>query len=166
MVAFKLGGTNEGGNFDLALGFGTTQAAAVAATHTTLSTQISQLKKKYDAGWEAYDSSLLAPPFQFAGVTGKQWHQLVDEYYLSANVLKASEDKTFPRRWPPDWLSPGASRSGWLLARPGTQLCLHAAILSIWRMRRPKQRSALHRGSQHRPQGHGCDHPCQRLAIG
>jgi glucoamylase len=87
---------SQGGNFDLALGFGTTQSAALAAAHATLSTQISQLKKKYDAGWEAYDASLLAPPSQFAGVTGKQWHQLVDEYYLSANVLKASEDKTFP----------------------------------------------------------------------
>ncbi len=87
---------SQGGNFNLALGFGTTQAAAVAAAHATLSTPVSQLKKEYDAGWKSYDSGLYTPPPQFAGVTGKQWHQLVDQYYLSANVLKASEDKTFP----------------------------------------------------------------------
>jgi glucoamylase len=87
---------SQGGNFTLALGFGTTQAEAIGAASATLSTQVSQLKKQYDAGWEAYDAGLIAPPPQFAGVTGKLWHQLVDEYYLSANVLKASEDKTFP----------------------------------------------------------------------
>jgi hypothetical protein len=31
-----------------------------------------------------------------AGMTGTEWRQLVNEYYLSANVVKASEDKTFP----------------------------------------------------------------------
>ena len=37
-----------------------------------------------------------APPSNFKGVSGSQWKQLVAEYYLSANVVKASEDKTFP----------------------------------------------------------------------
>jgi glucoamylase len=87
---------SQGGNFTLALGFGTTQSQSVGAAAATLSTQVSQLKKKYDAGWEAYDAGLFAPPPQFSGLSGSQWHQLVDEYYLSANVLKASEDKTFP----------------------------------------------------------------------
>src|SRR2546428_9694873 len=31
-----------------------------------------------------------------AGLTKDQWRRLVDAYYLSANVVKASEDKTFP----------------------------------------------------------------------
>jgi glucoamylase len=87
---------SQGGNFTLALGFGATQAAAVGAAQATLSTPLSQLKKDFDAGWQAYDAGLFAPPPQFAGLTGQQWHQLVAEYYLSANVLKASEDKTFP----------------------------------------------------------------------
>jgi glucan 1,4-alpha-glucosidase len=87
---------SRGGNFTLALGFGATQAEAVGAATGTLSTQISQLKKKYDRGWELYDAGLFSPPSHFSGLTGQQWRQLVDEYYLSANVLKASEDKTFP----------------------------------------------------------------------
>jgi glucoamylase len=87
---------SRGGNFTLVLGFGATQAEAVGAAESTLSTPVSQLKKKYDAGWQAYDAGLFTPPPRFAGLSGKQWRQLVDEYYLSANVLKASEDKTFP----------------------------------------------------------------------
>src|SRR5205807_4693092 len=45
---------------------------------------------------DAYDNGLNTPPPNFKGATGNQWHQLVSEYYLSANVVKASEDKTFP----------------------------------------------------------------------
>ncbi len=87
---------SQGGHLMLALGFGTKQADAVSAAEGTLATSFSQLQKSYESGWESYDAGLNAPPPQFAGVTGDQWHQLVDEYYLSANVVKASEDKTFP----------------------------------------------------------------------
>ncbi len=87
---------SQGGHLTLALGFGTKQADAVSAAEGTLATNFSQLTKNYEAGWEAYDAGLNAPPPHFSGVPGDQWHQLVDEYYLSANVVKASEDKTFP----------------------------------------------------------------------
>jgi glucoamylase len=87
---------SHGGMLMLALGFGTKQADAVSAAEGTLATQFSQLQKSYESGWEAYDAGLNAPPSHFNGVSGDQWHQLVDEYYLSANVIKASEDKTFP----------------------------------------------------------------------
>jgi glucoamylase len=87
---------SKGGNVTLALGFGTSQAAAVSATEESLAAQFSQLQKSYEAGWDAYDAGLIAPPSNFGGVPGSQWHQLVDEYYLSANVVKASEDKSFP----------------------------------------------------------------------
>ncbi len=87
---------SKGGNLTLALGFGTSQTAAVSATEGSLATLFSQLQKSYESGWDAYDSGLIAPPSQFSGVPGSQWHQLVAEYYLSANVVKASEDKTFP----------------------------------------------------------------------
>ncbi|HEX9546317.1 MAG TPA: glucodextranase DOMON-like domain-containing protein, partial [Acidimicrobiales bacterium] len=53
-------------------------------------------KKSFDTGWQAYDESLIAPPDRMTGTTNKQWRQLVNAYYLSANVVKASEDKTFP----------------------------------------------------------------------
>src|SRR6266849_3811966 len=87
---------SQGGHLTLALGFGTKQADAVSAAEGTLATSFSQLTKNYETGWESYDAGLNAPPSHFAGVPGDQWHQLVDEYYLSANVVKASEDKTFP----------------------------------------------------------------------
>src|SRR6266699_796539 len=84
------------GMFKLALGFGASQSAAVGAAEASLSTQFSQLQKSYESGWGAYDNGLNTPPPNFKGATGEQWHQLVSEYYLSANVVKASEDKTFP----------------------------------------------------------------------
>ncbi len=87
---------SRGGMFTLALGFGTSQAASVSAAEASLATNFSQLKKSYESGWNAYDSGLNTPPPNFKGVPGNQWHQRVAEYYLSANVVKASEDKTFP----------------------------------------------------------------------
>ena len=87
---------SKGGMFTLALGFGSNQAASVSAAEASLTTNFSQLKKNYESGWNAYDNGLNAPPPNFKGVSGNQWRQLVAEYYLSANVVKASEDKTFP----------------------------------------------------------------------
>jgi len=86
----------RGGMLTLALGFGTSQGSAVGAAEASLATKFNKLQKSFEAGWDAYDSGLIAPPTNFKGVPGNQWHQLVDEYYLSANVVKASEDKTFP----------------------------------------------------------------------
>jgi glucoamylase len=86
----------HGAVFELALGFGTTQTAAVGATEASLSVPMSQVEKSYNSAWDVYDAGLAAPPVNFSGVTGSQWHDLVDEYYLNANVIKASEDKTFP----------------------------------------------------------------------
>jgi glucoamylase len=87
---------SHGGMLTLALGFGTSQATAISAAEGSLATLFSQLQKSYEAGWDAYDAVLTAPPTNFKGVPGNQWLQLVAEYYLSANVVKASEDKTFP----------------------------------------------------------------------
>jgi glucoamylase len=87
---------SHGSLFTLALGFGTSASDAVAAAEASLATPFSQITKSFEDGWAAYDASLNAPPAQMESVSGDRWHQLVDEYYLSANVLKASEDKTFP----------------------------------------------------------------------
>jgi glucan 1,4-alpha-glucosidase len=80
----------------VALGFGTTQAAAVSAAAGSLHAEFAQVRESFQAGWRAYDASLIKPPARQAGITRAQWRQLVDAYYLSANVVKASEDKTFP----------------------------------------------------------------------
>ncbi len=86
----------HGGDFVLALGFGTTQAAAVNAAEATLRAKIKNLQNSYEDAWHDYDAGLKAPPARLAGVSGTVWKSLVDGYYLNANLLKASQDKTFP----------------------------------------------------------------------
>jgi glucan 1,4-alpha-glucosidase len=86
----------DDGDATIALGFGTTQAAAVSAAKGSLRSGFNEISGAYDRGWNGYDSSLVAPPNDMAGLTNDQWRRLVDAYYLSANVVKASEDKTFP----------------------------------------------------------------------
>ncbi len=84
------------GEVTVALGFGTTQAEAVSAAAGSLDVEFDDVRESFDAGWHAYDASLIKPPAHMAGATRSQWRKLVNEYYLSANVVKASEDKTFP----------------------------------------------------------------------
>src|SRR2546429_2940983 len=86
----------EEAGITVALGFGTTQSDAVAAAAGSLRAGFDGVRQSFHAGWRAYDASLIKPPAQVAGVTGAQWRRLVDGYYLSANVVKASVDKTFP----------------------------------------------------------------------
>ena len=69
----------------LALGFGRTQAQSLSAAAASLSRPFGQTQQAYRSGWAGYDAGLRTPPASLRG-----------SYYLSANVLKASEDKTFP----------------------------------------------------------------------
>jgi glucan 1,4-alpha-glucosidase len=80
----------------LALGFGTSQSGAVATAGATVSTPFDALVSKYRSAWLAYDQRLTAPSPNLPGLSPAQQAAAVREYYLSANVLKASEDKTFP----------------------------------------------------------------------
>jgi glucan 1,4-alpha-glucosidase len=84
------------GEFTLALGFGTTQAAAVATSGATLNTPFGSMSGKYSAGWKQYDAGLRNPSNHLPGLSKSQQAAAVREYYTSANVVKASEDKTFP----------------------------------------------------------------------
>jgi glucoamylase len=68
----------------LALGFGRNQAQSVSVARTSVSQPFLLTTAKYLLGWAAYDAGLKRPATQAA------------HYYLSANVLKASEDKTYP----------------------------------------------------------------------
>ncbi|HVN56422.1 MAG TPA: glucodextranase DOMON-like domain-containing protein [Anaerolineaceae bacterium] len=86
----------HGGLFELALGFGQTQAEAVSAEKATLSAPVAKIIESFNRGWKEYDDKLVSPPHAMKGVSPAQWRQLVDEYFLNANVLKASEDKTYP----------------------------------------------------------------------
>src|SRR3954470_11343172 len=48
-----------------------------------------------ERGWNAYDASLVRPRRPH-GASAQHWNDILDEYYLSANYVKAAEDKTFP----------------------------------------------------------------------
>ena len=82
--------------FTLALGFGGSQAEAVQAAEQSLADGFPAARKSYEHGWAQYDGGLTQPPGRFAGITNPRWNDLVAEYFTSANVIKASEDKTFP----------------------------------------------------------------------
>ena len=84
------------GTVTLALGFGRTQAGALSTARGSLSAPFAVKELKYLAGWVAYDASLNRPPARYPGEPASATARLVQRYYLSANVLKASEDKTFP----------------------------------------------------------------------
>ncbi len=86
----------RGGDFSLALGFGPSQSGAVAAAEQTLTRPFVVLRFLYELGWRIYDQGLNALPNALPGVSGALARALGDEYYLNANLLKASEDKTFP----------------------------------------------------------------------
>jgi glucan 1,4-alpha-glucosidase len=74
----------DGRDVTLALGFGRTRSGALAAA--AVNRPFDAVVAQYEHGWQVYDRTLHQPPTtQFAG-----------SYYLSANVLKASEEKTFP----------------------------------------------------------------------
>jgi len=80
----------------LALGFGATQAQSVAVAQGSLSRPFGPTEAAYLRGWAVYDAGLRSPPLRFPGLTPSQAANLIRHYYLSANVLKASEDKTYP----------------------------------------------------------------------
>ncbi len=83
--------------FTLALGFGATQDKAVKAAEHSLGDGFDHARKAYSAGWARYDDGLNDPSKKlkhlFGGADSKR---LIAQYYAAANVIKASEDKTFP----------------------------------------------------------------------
>jgi glucoamylase len=80
----------------LALGFGPTQAAAVQTAESSLARRFERALHESREGWAAYDRRLNDPPKKLAGLAHGRADELRDSYFVSANVLKASEDKTFP----------------------------------------------------------------------
>lgn len=85
----------RGDDFTLALGFATRQSDAVATALGTARSAFRTLQQRYEEQWYRYDRGLVEPPSHFKGASAAQWRSLVDEYYLSANVIIASQDKTF-----------------------------------------------------------------------
>src|SRR5689334_16182546 len=75
--------------FTLALGFGADAAAAVGVARASASTPFVSMMDGYVSGWRAYDRTLRRPPASVSSLTRAR-------YWLSANVIKADEDKTYP----------------------------------------------------------------------
>jgi glucoamylase len=86
----------HGNQLTLALGFGRTQGQAVSTVGSSLGGPFGQTEATYRHGWTVYDAGLKPPSASFPGLTPSQAASLDSHYFLSANVLKASEDKTFP----------------------------------------------------------------------
>lgn len=79
----------------LALGFGTSRAAALSTAAATVRTPIGSLLAAYEIGWLRYDVGLRRPSLNLPGLTRAQLIAAIRQYYVSANVVKSSEDKTF-----------------------------------------------------------------------
>src|SRR6185503_20261263 len=80
----------------LALGYGQTAGSAIGTAGTSARTSFAGTLARYAAGWVGYDARLKPPPLRLAGLSAAQTLKLAQQYYLSVNVVKASEDKTFP----------------------------------------------------------------------
>jgi glucoamylase len=79
----------RGQSVDLALGFGTTEAKALAVAGSSLTRPFHHTWALYEQQWRRYDARLRRPSAALGPAA-------VREYYESINVVKASEDKTFP----------------------------------------------------------------------
>ncbi len=81
----------------ITLGFGATDSEAVGAAEGSLAAGFDGAFETYKDGWNAYDATLAKPRVnKLRGVRAPERQELTDAYYLNANVIKASEDKTFP----------------------------------------------------------------------
>jgi glucan 1,4-alpha-glucosidase len=87
---------NDEGAFTLALGFGTSASDAIGVAGRSAQAPFGQTASRYVASWRAYDKGLRPPPTTFPGLSDADSARLRSAYWLSVNVLKASEDKTFP----------------------------------------------------------------------
>jgi glucoamylase len=76
--------------FTLALGFDSTESAAVTDAAASLTTGFTSLESSFESGWHTWIAGLNAPP---ASVTGSA--QLKQQYYVSLMEVKADEDKTY-----------------------------------------------------------------------
>jgi glucoamylase len=88
--------TSPGQPFTLALGFGPDAQAAIGAAGASASAPFGHTLAEYVSGWHGYDHTLRPPPASLPGLSPAASAQMQAMYWLSANVLKADEDKTQP----------------------------------------------------------------------
>jgi glucoamylase len=78
----RTGGGDSEGQFDVVLGFGTSEREAMDRTNAVLGADLDSLARNYDAGWQSYTSAL-----------DDQGGSADDEYYLAAMSLQSIRDK-------------------------------------------------------------------------
>ncbi len=86
--------TTPGQPFTLALGFAPDASGAIAAAQGSATQSFAHTLAAYESGWQGYDASLRRPPAGLPGFSGAQNAAMHRTYWLSANVIKAAEDKT------------------------------------------------------------------------
>ncbi len=92
----RVAGNNKTIQFTASLGFGSTQSDAVSTAESALGDGWAAASDSFKQAWQTYDAQLNRPPNTLPGIPGPRVAKLRDEYFTSANVLKAVEDKTFP----------------------------------------------------------------------
>jgi glucoamylase len=81
--------------FTLALGFGSTAVTAINTAERSAVQPFGNTLKRYLAGWRGYDSTLRQPPTSLPGLSAAADAAMRGQYWLSANVLKADDDKIY-----------------------------------------------------------------------
>jgi glucoamylase len=80
--------------FTLALGFAPTAQRAIATARRSALAPFGRTLSHYVAGWRRYDAGLIGPPKHVAGLSAAQDAAMHRTYWVSANTIKAAEDKT------------------------------------------------------------------------
>jgi glucoamylase len=94
VVQTALVNETPGRPFTLALGFAPTSQGAIDTARLSAAQPFAQILQAYESGWRAYDAGLNGPPRRLAGFSGADAAAMHGTYWLSANVIKAAEDKT------------------------------------------------------------------------
>ncbi len=86
--------TTPGRPFTLALGFAPDAPGAITAARSSAVQPFGRTLGQYVAGWRSYDAALHRPPRRLPGFTDAEDGAMQRTYWVSANVIKAAEDKT------------------------------------------------------------------------
>ncbi len=85
------------GNATLALAVADTRVSAATTARTSSSADPAAMLQRYTDGWSQYDTVTLNPPsYHLPGLNLTDSLLAARRYFVAANVVKASEDKTFP----------------------------------------------------------------------
>ncbi|MHA3702639.1 glucodextranase DOMON-like domain-containing protein [Jatrophihabitans sp. YIM 134969] len=88
---------DDQGDSTLTVAVAATQARAVATARTSARADTAAMLQRYVQGWTDYDQVTLNPPsYHLPGLNLTDSLAAARRYFIAANVVKASEDKTFP----------------------------------------------------------------------